>query len=289
MGMAMKPRKLNWMAAGAAVLALLPAAAFAQAPASSQPRSTQPASGAAQPRLGIPRLTDGKPNLNGIWQAMNTANWDLVTHGPSQGPAAFGTFLTTPPGLGVVEGDVIPYLPDAAIKKKENYANRWIADPELKCYLPGVPRATYMPYPFEIVQSTSAMLFAYEYAEAARTINMGKPKEAPVDSWMGWSNGHWEGDTLVVDVTGMNDMSWLDRAGDFHSDALHVVERYTPVSAVLLNYEATLDDISVYSKPWKISMPLYRHAEKNARRMEFKCAEFAEELLYGPLRRKPNK
>jgi hypothetical protein len=272
------------MTVGAAAM-LLPAAAFAQSPASSQPKSTP----AAQPRPAITRLTDGKPNLNGIWQAMNTANWDLVTHGPSQGPAAFGTFLTTPPGLGVVEGDMIPYLPDAALKKKENYANRWIADPELKCYLPGVPRATYMPYPFEIVQSTSAMLFAYEYAEAVRTINMGKPKQAPVDSWMGWSNGHWEGDALVVDVTGMNDMSWLDRAGDFHSDALHVVERYTPMSAGVLNYEATLDDISVYSKPWKISMPLYRHLEKNARRMEFKCAEFAEELLYGPLRRKPNK
>ncbi|HEV2201472.1 MAG TPA: hypothetical protein VGR73_16760 [Bryobacteraceae bacterium] len=281
----MTRRKLAWMAAAAAGIALLPAAAFAQAPASSQAKSAP----AAPARAAIPRLTDGKPNLNGIWQAMNTANWDLVTHGPSQGPAAFGTFLTTPPGLGVVEGDAIPYLPDAAIKKKENYANRWIADPELKCYLPGVPRATYMPYPFEIVQSTSAMLIAYEYAEAVRTINMGKPKEAPVDSWMGWSNGHWEGDTLVIDVTGMNDMSWLDRAGDFHSDALHVVERYTPVNAALLNYEATLDDISVYSKPWKISMPLYRHMEKNARRMEFKCAEFAEELLYGPLRRKPNK
>jgi hypothetical protein len=276
---------------GEVMLACWPASAFAQAPAP----APKPPAGAVQKapapvRAGIPRMPDGKPNLNGIWQAMNTANWDLVTHAPSQGPTAYGTFLTTPPGMGVVEGDTIPYLSEAASKKKDNYANRWIADPELKCFLPGVPRATYMPYPFEIIQSANGtILIAYEYADATRSVNMGKPKEAPVDSWMGWSNGHWEGDTLVIDVTGQNDMTWLDRAGDFHSDALHVVERYTPINAGLLNYEATLEDINVFSKAWKISMPLYRHAEKNARRMEFKCAEFAEEMLYGPLRRKPSK
>ena len=278
--------RISWIARAA--MAAVPMAAFAQAPAAAPNPAATAQKAAAPARANIPRMPDGKPNLNGIWQAMNTANWDLVTHGPSQGPAAFGTFLTTPPGMGVVEGDAIPYLPDAALKKKENYANRWIADPELKCYLPGVPRATYMPYPFEIIQSANGtILIAYEYADATRSINMGKPKESQVDSWMGWSNGHWEGDTLVVDVTGMNDMTWLDRAGDFHSDALHVVERYTPMSAGVLNYEATLEDINVFSKPWKISMPLYRHAERNARRMEFKCAEFAEELLYGPLRRQP--
>jgi len=275
---------MKWIAYIA--LAAWPLAAQTPAPA---PKAASAAPKAATPaRVNVPRMPDGKPNLNGIWQAMNTANWDLVTHGPSQGPTAYGTFLTTPPGIGVVQGDAIPYLPDAAFKKKDNYANRWIADPELKCYLPGVPRATYMPYPFEFIQSANGtILIAYEYAEAERTINMGKPTESQVDSWMGWSNGHWEGDTLVIDVTGMNDTSWLDRAGDFHSDALHVVERYTPMSAELLNYEATVEDVNVFSRPWKISMPLYRHMEKNARRMEFKCEEFAEELLYGPLRRKP--
>ena len=274
--------------AASAALAAWPVAMFAQAP----PVAPKPpaASAPAPVRVNIPRMPNGKPNLNGIWQAMNTANWDLVTHGPSQGPTQYGTFLTTPPGMGVVEGDAIPYLAEASRKKKDNFADRWTLDPELKCYLPGVPRATYMPYPFEIIQSANGtILIAYEYADATRSVNMGKPTESQVDSWMGWSNGKWEGETLVIDVTGMNDSTWLDRAGDFHSDALHVVERYTPISAGVLNYEATLEDVNVFSKPWKISMPLYRHAGKNARRMEFKCAEFAEEMLYGPLRRTPKK
>jgi len=243
---------------------------------------------AQAPAGRLPRTADGKPNLNGIWQALNTANWDLQTHGPSAGPAALGAIGATPPGLGVVEGGEIPYLPQAAEKKKQNFASRWSADPELKCYLPGVPRATYMPLPFHILQGSSTFMIAYEYADAVRTINMGKPSEAPLDSWMGWSNGHWEGDTLVVDVTSLNDQTWLDRAGDFHSDALHVVERYTLLSKDLLDYQATIEDPKVFSRPWKISMPLYRHVEKNARLMEFKCAEFTEELLYGNLRAKPS-
>jgi len=237
----------------------------------------------------VPRLADGKPNLNGIWQALNTANWDLQTHGPAQGLGALGAVGAVPPGVGVVEGGAIPYLAEAAAKKKENLANRWTADPELKCYLPGVPRATYMPYPFQILQSASSVMIAYEYDDAERIIHMGKPSEAPADSWMGWSNGHWEGDTLVVDVKGFNDQSWFDRAGDFHSESLHVVERYSLASPNVLNYEATIEDPKVFSRPWKISMPLYRHVEKDARLMEFKCAEFSEELLYGHLRKKPSK
>ncbi len=155
-------------------------------------------------------------------------------------------------GLGVVEGEEIPYLPEALAKKKENFANRLTLDPEVKCYLPGVPRATYMPYPFQIVQSKKYTLISYEYASAVRTINMENHKKAPIDSWMGWSNGHWEGETLVVDVTGFNEDTWFDRAGNFHSDALHVVERYTPRSADTLNYEATIEDPKVFSRPWKI-------------------------------------
>jgi hypothetical protein len=144
-----------------------------------------------------------------------------------------------------------------------------------------------MPYPFQIVQSGKVILISYEYAGAVRTINMDSKKEAPVDSWMGWSNGHWEGDTLVVDATGFNDSTWFDRSGNYHSDALHVVERYTPRSADTMLYEATIEDKNVFSRPWKISMPLYRHVEKNAQMLEFKCVEFAEELLYGNLRKKP--
>jgi hypothetical protein len=155
--------------------------------------------------------------------------------------------------------------------------------------LPGVPRATYLPYPFQIVQSRENIMMAYEYAGAVRTINMGTPTKAPADSWMGWSNGHWEGETLVVDVTSQNEDTWFDRAGDFHSEALHVVERYTPRSADILNYEATIEDPKVFSRPWKISMPLYRRVEKDARLLEYKCVEFTEELLYGSLRKKASK
>jgi len=236
-----------------------------------------------------PRTADGKPNLNGIWQAVNSANWDLQGHAGAKGPnASLGAAFTVPPGLSVVEGDEIPYLPAAAAKKKENQANWVKLDPEVKCYLPGVPRAVYMPHPFEIVQSSQNILISYEYADAVRIVNMGQPTKAPADSWMGWSNGHWEGETLVIDVTSQNDQTWFDRAGNFHSDALHVVERYTPRSADTLNYEATIEDPKVFSRPWKISMPLYRRVEKNAKLLEFRCAEFAEELLYGPLSKKPN-
>jgi hypothetical protein len=236
------------------------------------------------------RTADGKPNLNGIWQAMNSANWDLEDHAAQPGPlVALGAIGATPPGVGVVEGGTIPYLPAAAAKKKDNYANRLKNDPEVKCYLPGVPRATYMPYPFQIVQSVDRILISYEYDGAVRVVNMKDPGAAPADSWMGWSFGHWQGNTLVVDVTGLNEDSWLDRAGDFHSDALHVVERYTLISPTIINYQATIEDPKVYSRPWKITMPLYKHVEKNAQLMEFKCVEFVEELLYGDLRKKPSK
>lgn len=239
-----------------------------------------------QTRANIPRRPDGKPNLNGIWQALNTANWDLQTHGPQAGPPMLGVLGVAPPGLGVVEGEEIPYLPAAAAKKKQNFEKRWTDDPEVKCYLPGVPRATYMPYPFQILQGSPTILFAYQFAGGSRIINMGKPTEAPSDSWMGWSNGRWEGDTLVIDVKGFNDSTWFDRAGNHHSDALHVVERYTLTSPNAIQYEATIEDSNTFSRPWKVSMPLHRHTQKNALLMEFKCVEFTEELLYGHLRKK---
>jgi hypothetical protein len=233
---------------------------------------------------------DGKPNLNGIWQVLNTANWDIQEHAARAGQVVtLGAVGAVPAGLGVVEGDEIPYLPAAAAKKKENFENRLTVDPEVKCYLPGVPRATYMPYPFQIVQTPNFVLMAYEYAGATRTIYMDKAPPNPVDSWMGHSIGHWEGDTLVVDVTGLNDQTWFDRAGNFHSDALHVVERYTPRSPDALTYEATIDDPKVFSRPWKMTMPLYRRLEKNAQLQEFKCVEFVEELMYGHLRKQPSK
>jgi hypothetical protein len=237
-----------------------------------------------------PRTADGKPDLTGIWQALNTANWDIQAHEARAGQVvALGAVGAVPAGLGVVEGNEIPYLPAAAAKKKENFENRLTADPEIKCYLPGVPRATYMPYPFQIVQTPKDILIAYEYASAVRTVYMDKAPPSPTDSWMGLSAGHWEGDTLVVDVTSLNDQTWFDRAGNFHSDALHVVERYTPLNHDALTYEVTIEDPKVFSRPWKMSMPLYRRLEKNAQLLDFKCVEFVEELLYGPLRKQPSK
>ncbi len=253
------------------VLAVMPVAAHAQA-------------------YKAPRGPDGKPNLNGIWQTLNTANWDIQGHAASAGQVVvLGAAGAVPAGLGVVEGDQIPYLPAAAAKKKENFEHRLIADPEIKCYLPGVPRATYQPFPFQIVQTPKYILIAYEFAGASRTIYMEKAPPSPADTWMGHSVGHWEGDTLVVDVTSFNDQTWFDRAGNFHSDALHVVERYTPLGPNALTYEATIEDPKVFSRPWKMSMPLYRHLEKNAQLLEFKCVEFVEELMYGPFRKQVSK
>jgi hypothetical protein len=234
-----------------------------------------------------PRAADGKANLNGIWQAVNTANWDLEGSAAEHGPVPLlGAVFAKPPGVGVVEGGLIPYLPDAAKKKQEHRANWLKLDPEVKCYMPGIPRATYLPYPFQIIQGRGEILFAYEYQNAVRVINMGPPTKAPAETWMGWSNGRWEGDTLVIDVTSQNDQTWFDRAGNFHSSALHVVERYTPRSADTLTYEATIEDPKVFSRPWKISMPLYRRVENNARILDYRCQEYAEELLYGDLRKK---
>ena len=251
------------------------------------------------------RLANGKPDLSGIWQALNTANWDLEGQGGGPSPVlALGAISATPPGLGVVEGGTIPYQPWALAKKQENYKNRLTRDPELKCHLPGVPRATYLPYPFQIFSSVSQgkerLAIVYQYSYARREINMGKPTEAPIDTWMGWSSGRWEGDTLVIDVTafttpillspeGPPTEHWLDRAGNFHSDALHVIERFTPLGPNHLTYEASIEDPKVFTRPWKISMPLYRHLERNRQLLELKCPEYTEELLWGQYRKQPSK
>jgi hypothetical protein len=236
------------------------------------------------------RTADGHPDLSGIWQALGTAHWDLEDHSQAAGQLfQMGATGATPPGQGVVEGGVIPYKPEALAKKKANFANRLALDPEVKCYMPGIPRATYMPHAFQIVQSPVMILMAYEFASSDRVINMGKPVEAAVDTWMGTANGRWDGETLVVDNTGFNDKTWFDRAGNFHSDQLHVIERFTLIDADHIQYEATIEDPQTFTRPWKISMPLYRRVEKNAQLVDFKCVEFSEELLYGELRKKPAK
>ena len=174
-----------------------------------------------------------------------------------------------------------------AVIKKEN-AEHWIdRDPELKCYLPGVPRAMYMPYPFEITQSTNKIHVAYEFSNTARTIHLDKVEGPPDDAWMGHSVGRWEGNTLVVEVTNFNDRTWFDRAGNYHSDALHLTERFTQMSPDVILYEVTIEDPKVYTRPWRISMPLYRRMEPNMQLLEFRCNEFAEEFMYGNLRKQP--
>jgi len=238
----------------------------------------------------IPRTWDGHPDLSGIWQAVGTAHWDVQDHAAQPGPMwELGAIGAIPAGLGVVEGREIPYQPWAAAKKKENFQSRRTDDPEAKCYLPGVPRATYLPFPFQIVPGTNKIMVLYEFAGANRVIHMDEGPPTPVDTWMGYSVGRWAGETLVVDVTGFNDQTWFDRAGNFHSEALRVVERYTPISPYHLNYEVTIEDSKVFTRPWKISMPLYRRMDKNVQLLEFRCIPFAEELLYGHLRKQTTK
>jgi len=235
----------------------------------------------------IPRMSDGKPNFTGLWQALGTAYWDIRDHSSHAGAFfQLGATGAEPAGEGIVEGGEIPYTPAAAAKQKENLQNRLKLDPEVKCYMPGIPRANYMAFPFQIVQSQHDIAFAYEYATANRVINMGKFKEGAVDTWMGTSNGHWEGDTLVVDISGLNGNSWFDRSGNFQTENTHIVERFSLPDADHINYEATIDDKTIYTRPWKISTVLYRRKEKNAQLNEFKCVEYAEELLYGDLKKK---
>ena len=227
------------------------------------------------------------PDLNGIWQSMTSADWDLEAHATAPGPVGnLGGAYAVPPGVGVVEGGSIPYQPSALAKRRENFEKRLTTDPEVKCYLPGVPRATYMPYPFQILQTDKVIMIVHEYRSAVRTINMNSTEKPPNDTWMGWSNGHWEGATLVIDTTGFVEDTWFDRAGNYHSDALHVVERIAPIDGAHLDYQATIEDPKVFTRPWNIRLTLYRNIDANAQLLEFNCIPFAEELLYGRFRKR---
>jgi hypothetical protein len=234
----------------------------------------------------VPRATDGHPDLSGVWQSINTAHWNLEPH-TSTYPVVLelGAQFAVPPGLGVVEGGKIPYLPAALAERDKRFANRLADDPEGKCYLGGVPRSTYMPYPFQIFQNVHDIVIVYQYATGFRRLYVDGKDEAPLNSWMGWSNAHWEGDTLVVEVTALNGETWLDRAGNYFSDNARVVERYTPMGPNHLRYEATIEDPTVFSRPWTIEMPLYRIVDDNYRLLEFKCEPYAEEKIYGHLRK----
>jgi hypothetical protein len=280
------------------MISVAAAAAIVSAAMSS---SIAPASSSDAP----PGRVAGRPNFSGIWQANNEAHWDVQAHAARAGAVtqpgvypfdnarvaaapvvALGAAAGVPASLGVVQDDgEIPYTPEALALRNEN-AEHWIdRDPELKCYLPGIPRAMYMPYPFEITQSTNKIHMAYAFATTARTIHLDEVEPPPADTWMGHSVGHWEGDTLVVDVTNFNDKTWFDRAGNFHSDALRLVERFTLQTPDVIRYEVTIEDPKVFTRPWRMAMPLYRRMEPGMQLLEYRCTEFAEEFLYGHVRK----
>jgi hypothetical protein len=259
-----------------------------------------PARAAAYRAARLPGTTH--PDLNGVWQVMNQAGWDIEPHAaraalqlrpgpfvpvPAKDVLALGAVGAVPAGNGIVEGGEIPYKPEAKKVRDENRADYLNRDPEVKCYLPGVPRANYMHLPFQIFQSEKSMIVAYEYAGAVRNVMFNDPGPAPVDSWMGQSVAKWEGDTLVVTVTGMLDRTWFDRAGNHHSDQMTVVERWTPTGPNTMRYEATITDPETFTRPWKMSFNLYKHVGEDARLNQFKCVEFVEELMYGKLRKNP--
>ena len=223
-----------------------------------------------------PRTADGKPSLEGIWQARNSAAWGLESHPGDAGIQAGRSVIIDPPD------GMIPYLPSAAAKRKENYRNRVSADPLAKCYMPGVPRVMYLPFPLQIFQTPKYIAILSEFANSYRVIHMGSDHpNYGVNFWMGDSRGHWEGDTLVVDVRSNIGDTWLDAVGDFHSSALHVVERYTRTESDVITYEAMIEDPAVYTRPWKIRMPLYLNREKNAQLLEYVCYAYTDDLGEG--------
>jgi hypothetical protein len=229
----------------------------------------------------------GHPNFNGIWQTLNTGYWNLEGHSIEGFNKEFwklGAIGVIPAGQSVLHGGgTIPYLPEALKTRNENRSKWPEADPEAKCYMPGIPRATYQNFPFQIFQSGGDLLMVYPFAATNRIIYMKDHSDLPVDSWMGRSNGTWEGNVLVVTTTSQNGQSWLDRAGNFTSNQLKVTERFKLLDANHIWYEATLDDPQTFSKAWTIEMPLYRLIDNNAQLLEHKCVPYTDMLLYHDL------
>ncbi len=228
------------------------------------------------------------PDLNGLWQAVGTAHWNLEGGSAISGPAThtLGALGGIPAGVSYVADGPIPYTEEAALKR-ETYRVEWHQwDPVVKCFMPGIPRQTYMPLPFHIVQSDDKIFIAYEWGSNSRVIHMDRPgSRAELPSWMGHSVGRWEGQTLVVEVTDQVADTWLDATGTWHSDELKVTERYTPVGDNHIEYQATIEDPEVFTQPWTIRLPLYRRLESNARLLEYKCIPFAEDAMYKHLRK----
>jgi hypothetical protein len=236
--------------------------------------------------LKRPETIGGHPNFNGIWQALNSAYWNLEAHNAEALDQFWpmGAIAAIPAGKSVIKGGgTIPYLPEALEQRNKNRASWPASDPEAKCYMLGVPRVTYHNMPFQIFQGTGDLLMVYPFAATNRIIYMDDKSEPAVDTWMGKSMGAWEGDVLVVTTIGQNEKTWLDRAGNFHSNQLKVTERFTLLDANHIWYEATLDDPMTYSRPWTIEMPLYRLIDKDVELLEHKCVPFTDKLLYSDL------
>ena len=280
----MGKRVMTALAAAVALTAIFAVPAGSAGQGQGGGRGQGAAAPAAAARYTGPRTPDGKPNLNGVWQVLNSANWDLEPHNarPSPNPVEMGAMLAAPGSPGVVEGNEIPYKPEALAQKKKNVEQRATLDPETKCYLPGVPRITYMGFPFQIIQKPNELTILYEYVHTVRYIfaNGTPHPKGPIEWWLGDSRGRWEGDTLVVDVVHFNDQTWFDRAGNFHSDALHVVERYSLTDPDHINYTVTIEDPKVFTRPWNMNMVLYRHKEKNFQLYEYECYGFDFEKIY---------
>ena len=238
---------------GLAVAAL--AAVFAvgaAAPAQAKAAAAHKAAPAAAHLGQIPRAADGHPDFSGIWQTLSEAEFDLEPHAGRR---------DAPPGAGVIEGGHIPYLPEALAKRQANFAHRTSEDPRFKGWLQGVPRGVYSRQPFEIFQRPAGLTLVHQYGFQVRDIHTDGSKHPDYDYgdlWQGDSRGHWEGDTLVVDINGFNEDLWLDRSGNYHSEKLHVVERWKFIDANTLSYSATLDDPKVYARPWTLSVQLNR-------------------------------
>jgi len=217
------------------------------------------------------RLEDGKtPDFRGIWQARGTAYMNIEGHAGEKGIAKSASVVVDPP-----DGK-IPYKPEALARRDENYRARATADPSVKCYQAGVPRATYLATPLQVLQSPGNFAIVYQENHAFRVFHPDtRPHFDNADWWMGDTRYHWEGDTLVADVAALTDQVWFDQAGNYHSTGVHVVERYRMTGPDTLEYEALIEDPAVYSRPWTLRTVLHRVRERGARIVEDECLEDA--------------
>ena len=265
----MRERFATWLIAAVAVAAT----AHSLSPVL---KAQVPAAGgqATAPR----RAASAQPDLQGVWRAWNLAKYDLEDHGAKPGVPAGRGFVVDP-----ADGR-IPYQPAALEKRRQNYENTKNPDPWknadrfVKCYLPGIPRMTYLGWPFQIIQTADYVTFVYEWAHKKRVVPLHAPPPPSEGdtAWMGMARGHYEGNSLVINLTNFNSYTWFDMAGNYHSDALQVVERYTPINADTLQYEATMTDPKIFTRPWTIRMTIQR--QKDIGLLDYECTAMLDEM-----------